>query len=133
MPSEQYKATVAVLDELGLEYQPVAMAVVDSPPTGINEKSQAVSACAFWRAAEAEVFYASSEDHCGCSIGAHVMGVYLPEPTQLELVGSIKLMADVGQLAAQWHALSILSRMPFPWVVPVCGHLPKYHPILRFS
>jgi len=98
MPSEQYKATVAVLDELGLEYPPVAMAVVDSQPAGINEKSQAVSACAFWRAAEAEVFYASSEDHCGCSIGAHVMGVDLPEPTQLELVGSIKLMADVGYL-----------------------------------
>jgi len=98
MSGEHYKATVSVLGELGLEYPPVAMAVVNSQPAGISEKSQAVSACAFWREAEAEVFYASSEDHCGCSVGAHVMGVDLPEPTKLELVGSIKLMAEVGYL-----------------------------------
>ena len=98
MSSELYKSTATVLDEIGLEYPPVAMAVVNTQPAGIDEKPQAVSACAFWRTAETDVFYASSQDHCGCSVGGHVMGVDLPEPAQVELVDSINFMADVGYL-----------------------------------
>ena len=49
MPSEQYEATVAALGEPGLEYTPVAMAVVDSRPAcgavarAINTQSDSFS------------------------------------------------------------------------------------------
>jgi uncharacterized protein (DUF169 family) len=84
---------------LDLAHAPIALAIVDAPPAGVRAPGKrALSACSFWREAEAESFFASAEDHAGCAVGAHVMGFPLSAATAEELGGAITLMASVDYL-----------------------------------
>lgn len=79
--------------ELKLERPPVALAFAEQPPEGMARSSgPAPSACTFWRRAEAELFYASADEHYECPIGALTMGFALPPeqaPRAEELVGTM--------------------------------------------
>src|SRR5581483_7878141 len=56
---------------LHLTHPPIAMTFLDEPPMGIPHYAQsAPSACAFWKAAQNSLFYATAEDHYNCPIGA---------------------------------------------------------------
>jgi uncharacterized protein (DUF169 family) len=78
---------------LQLQFQPIAMAFVQEQPQEIPRTEMVLpSSCAFWRQAEAEVFYAAAEDHYRCPIGAMVMGFPLPEQQMQEL------MSEVGEM-----------------------------------
>ncbi len=95
-----YRELAARLSQLGLEHPPVALSIVDSPPKGIDRIARrAISSCAFWRMAEVELFYAASEDHGGCAVGAHVMGLKLSASAAQELGDAAALMADIGYLS----------------------------------
>lgn len=94
-----YQEAAAALASLGLEHTPVALAMVDAKPTGVATRaSRVISACALWRAAEVELFFATTDDHAGCAVGAHVMGMPLSETSQQELADAAALMSSVGYL-----------------------------------
>jgi uncharacterized protein (DUF169 family) len=84
-----------LVDRLGLDIAPIALAFTDRAPAGVPTADKVVpSACAFWRAAEREVFFAPAADHFNCPVGSMVMGFDLPPA-----VGE-QLMATVGKMTA---------------------------------
>lgn len=94
-----YASASLSLHRLELCHAPVALALVESPPSGIaTENAPAVSSCALWRRAESEVFFASTAAHGGCAVGAHVMGMPLSDTVRQELGAAIALMSAVGYL-----------------------------------
>lgn len=95
------KAAEVVTSQFGLDTPLIALTFVDTIPEGIPTCSQAVpSACAFWRQAEAGVFYASAEQHYHCPIGVMTMGFALPQQVQQELMGLAQMMIGCGYLKA---------------------------------
>jgi uncharacterized protein (DUF169 family) len=87
----------ALVCDLGLTRTPVGIAFLKSPPAGIARHGDAVpSACAFWKAAETRMFYATAEDHYNCPIGAITQGFPIPQP-----VGdrAMSLIQQMGKLA----------------------------------
>lgn len=86
-------------EHLGLEHEPVAVAPAASVPAmGRSSIGAPTSACSLWRRAEKELFFASAEDHSGCSVGAYVMGLPMSAPTAEGLGAALKMMADVHYL-----------------------------------
>jgi uncharacterized protein (DUF169 family) len=84
---------------LGLDTPPVALAFVDQPPAGAQvTKAEVPSACAFWRQAESEVFFAPAESHFKCPVGAMVMGFELPETVGQQLMGLVEDMCGCSYL-----------------------------------
>lgn len=90
---------IEITDQLGLAHPPVGVAIVDKLPSGIKALSKPmISACSLWREAEQGTFFAAGAAHFGCAVGAHVMGFALDEGTQLQLMGAVGLMSQVGYL-----------------------------------
>ena len=89
-------------EKLSLHLVPVAFAKVDTQPPGVKEFSgNAPSACTFWRRAETEVFYASSEKHSNCPIGAMTMGFPLQQDTMNNLQMLVTKMCECNYLKEQ--------------------------------
>lgn len=96
------KAAEELSSELGMDIPPVALAFVEGVPPGVQFFDSAVpSACAFWREAESNVFYASAEQHFNCPIGAMTMGFDMPETVRQELMGLVGKMVSCGYLSAE--------------------------------
>jgi len=90
----------SLIEVLALALPPIAVAFVDEPPAGVAAlTTPAPSACAIWRLAETQTFYASSESHAGCAVGSHVMGFSLSDETSQALAGSAQFMAETGYMA----------------------------------
>ncbi|MGH6946079.1 MAG: DUF169 domain-containing protein [Kiloniellales bacterium] len=91
-----------LVESLGLDDPPVAIAFLDQPPAGVAAGPAAVpSACAFWREAEKGVFFATAERHFNCPIGSFVMGFDLPKAISDELMELIGTMTKCGYIAAE--------------------------------
>jgi uncharacterized protein (DUF169 family) len=87
---------------LGMLEPPIAVAFADEPPPGVAPLAErAPAACAIWRLAETQTFYANAADHTGCSVGAHVMGFSLPPETAQELTATAGLMLESGYMGAE--------------------------------
>src|SRR5262245_61934042 len=85
------------LDELlHLESIPVAIAFVETPPTGIPRVAAPEPAgCGYWRrAAAGDVFFTLADDHKRCPVGAHTHHVPLTMSEQDELMGLVKTMVE---------------------------------------
>lgn len=89
-----YRSVAVTLQNgLNLSRIPIGIAFLKSPPADVPRYEEAVpSACAFWKAAETRLFYATAEDHFNCPIGAITQGFPIPQP-----VGD-KAMALIGQM-----------------------------------
>lgn len=89
----------ALVDELKLERQPVALAFVDEAPAGVAvTDATEPSACTFWRHAEGATFYAAADRHLECGVGTLTMGFQIPperEAAAMELIGT---MVGMGYL-----------------------------------
>jgi uncharacterized protein (DUF169 family) len=84
-----------LVERLGLDLAPIALAFADRAPEGVPASGKVVpSACAFWRTAEREVFFAPAAEHFNCPVGSMVMGFELPPAV------SEQLMATVGKMTA---------------------------------
>ena len=85
---------------LRLDVPPVAIAFVDTPPTGVPCVSAPEPAgCGYWRrAAEGNIFFTVADDHKRCPVGAHTHHVRLSESEQNELMGLVKTMVDLSYL-----------------------------------
>lgn len=95
-------AAAELVDRLGLDLPPIALAFVHEAPAGVATDDAVVpSACAFWRRAENSVFYASAAAHANCPIGAFVMGFALAPEQMQELQGLIGQMNACGYVGAE--------------------------------
>ena len=84
---------------LELESPPIGISFAETPPAGVKVfEGEVPSPCALWRIAERSVFFAGPRKHLNCAVGAHVMGLPLPEPVQQELSSAINRMVDCGYL-----------------------------------
>lgn len=129
---------------LGLSLPPVAVALSDDAPAGVERfAGQVPSTCALWREAEEALFWADSPAHFNCSVGAFVMGFALPDSVGEDLGQSLSLMAEAGYMGEQepgsvptmppgettgvlYGPLALFPRQPdavLLWVAPVQGML----------
>jgi uncharacterized protein (DUF169 family) len=79
--------------------RPVAVAFLDSPPSGVArfEGSQP-SSCSFWRlAAGGRSFYTVPADHFNCPVGSYTQNTLTPERMP-ELEQTLALMTGIGYI-----------------------------------
>lgn len=83
---------------LGLPRRPVAIAVRDTPPSGVSKFSGTEpSGCSFWRlAAEGRTFYTVPSDHYNCAIGSYTHNIALPPERAKELDETLGFMTGIG-------------------------------------
>jgi uncharacterized protein (DUF169 family) len=112
--------------ELNLEVAPIALARVDAPPSNVSRLSEKLpSACALWRRAETDVFYADAALHMGCPIGAMVLGFELPEAAQRELAVLVRTMCELDYVVEAEVA-------HIPKLEPPAARGIVYGPLARF-
>ncbi len=88
-------------DTLSLRNEPIALAKAELPHTQITPRNTTVtSACQLWREAESRAFVASAQEHAGCSVGCHVMGLPMSQDTAESLGNTIELMDQTGYVDA---------------------------------
>jgi uncharacterized protein (DUF169 family) len=88
-----------LVDELRLEWTPVALAFVDEPPDQVDVTTATQpSACTFWRHAEHGLFYAAADRHQECGVGAMTMGFEVPEDRMPAAMDLISTMVSMGYL-----------------------------------
>jgi uncharacterized protein (DUF169 family) len=85
---------------LNLTSPPVAIAFVDEAPAGVPRvASPEPAGCGYWRrAADGEVFFTLADDHKRCPVGAHTHHVPLSPAEQQELMGLVKVMAELSYI-----------------------------------
>jgi len=94
------KTNQEITSAFGLEIAPVAMALVDDQPQGVESiEGEFPSFCTFWRIAEEKTFYASAAKHFNCPIGAMVLGFEMPKEVQEQLSGLVKKMCECSYLS----------------------------------
>jgi uncharacterized protein (DUF169 family) len=84
------------LSDLGLGYEPVAIAFLSEPPPGARkmERTEAAS-CGYWRrGSEGQSFYTTAEHHQNCPIGAFTNGVTLASDTARELESVVGMIVE---------------------------------------
>jgi len=88
------------LDELRLQWKPVAIAFMATAPSGLPRVSSALPAgCAYWKhASEGHAFFTTPEDHYNCAVGAFTHGASLPDAQKQELEGLIGTMIKLEYL-----------------------------------
>jgi uncharacterized protein (DUF169 family) len=99
----QLQAKLATLRQaLDLPRPPIALAFVDTPPAGVAAFAEAVpSACAFWRVAEREVFYASEQQHLNCPVGVMTMGFQIPPERRAEADAIVGTMCNLEYITLE--------------------------------
>jgi uncharacterized protein (DUF169 family) len=104
---------------LNLDSTPVAIAFVDSSPTGVPHVATTEPAsCGYWRRAEAgEIFFTTPHDHKCCPVGAHTHHVALTSSEQDRLMSLVKTMVDLSYLTMEDVAKIPRRRAPFQCAV----------------
>jgi uncharacterized protein (DUF169 family) len=91
----------SLVQDLNLARIPVGLAFVETPPANASPYPLRVpSACAFWKAAEEGLFYATGEDHYNCPIGAITQGFPIPQAVTEKAMSLIEQMGQVAYLEA---------------------------------
>ena len=98
----------ALVDDLGLDRPPVALAFLDRVPAGVRTvEGLEPSACTFWRLAEQGVFYVEAMRHLECPVGAMTMGFELPPERASEAEQLVGMMVDL-----QYFSLEEVQHLP---------------------
>lgn len=93
--------TELLMERLQIVWPPVALAWVPEPPDSVPPMGkESPSFCTFWRWGERSVFYASAQQHLGCSIGGMVAGFPLPEEALQELPALMSEMCEDEEAAS---------------------------------
>ena len=126
MMVDSYSNLAAILEEnLGLQLPPVALCFVNARPPDLPVMETKVpSACAVWRLAETDVFYAPASDHFNCPLGAMVMGFDLPEPQAAGLQEELGMMCGIEYVRE--------AELPHVPTVPNSPAGIVYGPLARF-
>jgi len=112
----RYAALEATLtSSLSLTRRPVAVAMLDDPPTGVARmQGTQPSGCSFWKlAADGAAFYTEPEHHHNCPIGSYTLNIPLPADREQELPQVLDVMTSLGYLKmAEVPGISRLIRTP---------------------
>ncbi len=89
-----------LVELLQVRRKPVAVAFCKTAPQGIPRIAAAApSGCTYWKyAADGRTFYTEAPDHYGCSVGAYVHGIDLPNEQAKELEGLVSTMVSLQYL-----------------------------------
>ena len=91
----------SLAQKLGLNHTAIGIAFLEEAPRGVKHYEEAVpSACAFWKAAERELFYATASDHYNCPIGAITQGFPIPQQVSEKAMSLIEMMGKISYLEA---------------------------------
>ena len=92
-----------LIEHLGLERRPVAVAFLAEAPEGVAPFTGTMpSGCSFWRlAAEGRVFHTAPADHYNCPIGSYTHNIALPPERAGELDQTLSLMVSAGYIRMQ--------------------------------
>jgi uncharacterized protein (DUF169 family) len=110
---------------LHLSHTPIGLGFLNEAPAELKRYSEAVpSACAFWKAAETSLFYATAEDHYNCPIGAITQGF---QPPQEVMQLAVELIGRMGKI--QYFEAAEVKNVPTvqkPHQVIVYGPLKSF-------
>jgi uncharacterized protein (DUF169 family) len=110
---------------LSLSHPPIGLSFLEEPPAGVQHYSEAApTACSFWKAAQASLFYATAEDHYNCPIGAITQGF---QPPQAVMDQAMELIGRMGKI--QYFEASEVQNVPSvekPHQVVVYGPLKSF-------
>ena len=89
-----------LLEALGLQHRPVAVAFRDTPPAGVAKFAGTMpSGCSFWPLAmRGRAFYTVPADHYNCAVGSHTHNIPLPPERAQELPQTLTFMTGLGYL-----------------------------------
>ncbi|HEX5482697.1 MAG TPA: DUF169 domain-containing protein [Terriglobia bacterium] len=115
-------------ESLGLPHPPIGLAFVNEAPAGVEHYSKAVpSACAFWKAAQSSMFYATAEDHYNCPIGAITQGFHPPRQVMQQGMQLIEQMGKIQYFeAAEAENVPIVEK---PHQVIIYGPLKDFQEV----
>ena len=93
-------AALTTLSKLDLSHSPVALAFLDTAPSGLSRIGRTQPAgCSYWKeASEGQAFYTTAEDHQNCPVGAYTHGVSLPAEKSAELQSLVGTMVELKYL-----------------------------------
>jgi uncharacterized protein (DUF169 family) len=89
---------------LDLQKPPVAVAFLDSPPSGVPAWNgpPVAAGCVFWKKAqEGRVFYTVPADHYNCAVGAYTHHLSLPAERAAELEQTLRFMVQNQYVALE--------------------------------
>jgi uncharacterized protein (DUF169 family) len=124
-----------VMDGLGLDRRPVAVAFRESPPTGVQKFTGSMpSGCSFWRLAlEGRVFYTVAADHYNCAVGSHTHNIPLPPERAQELPQTLQFMTGLGYIKMEEvPGIPQLQRTPGAVVYAPLGDTPVDPDVVLF-
>jgi uncharacterized protein (DUF169 family) len=119
-----------------LEKRPVAVAFMDSIPTGVEKFSGTEpSGCSFWRiAAAGRVFYTVPENHFNCAVGAYTHNISLSPGRQQETEQTLKMMFDLGYVKPEEiPQIPRLAKAPASIVYAPLGESPVAPSVVLFA
>lgn len=92
----------ALQTTLGLKTAPVALSRAERAPKGVPSFSGSVpSACAFWKLAERDRFFASADAHENCPVGVYTLGLPLTEGVKSNLQTFLGKMCEHAYVAEE--------------------------------
>ena len=121
--------------DLGLTRRPIAIAFLETPPSGIDKFVGTVpSGCTFWRlASEGRTFFTVPGDHYNCPIGSYTHNIPLPPARAKELEETLGFMAGIGYLRMEEvPGIPVLPRTPGAVVYAPLGDTPVDPDVVLF-
>jgi uncharacterized protein (DUF169 family) len=122
-------------NDLGLTRRPIAIALRETPPSGVNKfTGTAPSGCSFWRmASEGQTFFTVPSDHFNCAIGSYTHNIPLPAERAKELDDTLGLMGGIGYLRmTEVPAIPVLPTTPGAVVYAPLGDTPVDPDVVLF-
>ena len=104
----------SLIDSLKLTQPPVAVAMTESVPQGVEVwTGHSPAGCRFWQEAASRVFATSAADHNLCSIGLYTHNLEISEAAGKDLGDALKVFNDLGYVREQDVPLiPVLSSKP---------------------
>ena len=124
-----------VVDGLGLERRPIAIAFRETPPAGIQKFTGAMpSGCSFWRLAmSGRIFYTVVADHYNCAVGSYTHNIPLPADRAAELLQTLEFMSGLGYIKMEEvPGIPQLPRTPGAVVYAPLGDTPVDPDVVLF-
>ena len=125
-----------IMKAADLKKRPVAVKLMDAPPTGVEKFSGTEpSGCSFWRlAAAGKVFYTVPSDHYNCPIGSYTHGISLPPERAKELEQTLGLMSQIGYVKMEEVPdIPRLSKEPRAITYAPLGDMPVEPDVVLFA
>jgi len=112
---------------LGLRRRPVAIAIRESAPPGVEPfRGSLPSGCSFWKlAADGRIFSTGQGDHYNCPIGSYTHNIPLPPEREPELMQTLTWMTEIGYIRMEEvPAIPRLAETPGVVVYAPLGQTP---------